>query len=1066
VLVPPPPPPADTTPPVAPTLTLATDSGSSNTDGVTNVATINVAGLETGATWQYQVDGGAWLTGTGTSFNATAGSHTYAVRQTDSAGNTGAASTAITVVLDTSAPTISVVAPDSTNDTTPTITGSTDAPVGSTVTITVTQGTTQTLTATVQAGGTFSATPSTALANGPYTASASVADAAGNIGTDSDNGSVDTAAPTITVTAPDNTSDNTPTITGTTDAPVGNTVTVTVTDSAAAVQTLTTTVQAGGAFSVTPAALADGAYTVEASVTGTTGSTGTGTDTGSIDTAAAAPTLTLATDSGILATDGITNVGTLNVGGLESGATWQYQVDAGGWTAGTGTSFTATADSHTYSVRQTDTAGNASPASAPITVNFDTTAPTVSTVAITGATGIQANTLNAGDVVSVTVTMNDATTVTGTPQLALDIGGTPVLANYASGSGTAALVFNYTILAGQTDANGISITLNGLALNGGTLTDAAGNAATLTHAAVTDNADYMVDTTAPTANLISTVEGPVYTPTVISPNSSAMVASSEAGIAYLVNDTVTVANVASIAGAADNLWNSVAITGANVYTLLPATGLADGIYHLYTADAAGNLSAMSALDEPVQVAQNAPYYLMSFGDDVGALRTIPGAYTDTAGNYYRGGVGTTDTVTDDTTPTLAGWAPVGTTVTFTDYHLDSAISTPLSGTFTMDGSGNWTFTPTSDLAAGRHSITASTGAGAARYKLFIETGTGSGSNSLAQYIDAVTGTDIVSQNEDAAGFTITGHAAAGAAGTIRFYLDNNRENGVNETGAQLQNGVNGVTIAYDNATGNYTLTFAADSAALRNATGAAGSGVHQLTVDTNGSGALDAGEAHRLFLVSNGSALDGANYSVQDTVTHDVFVFYQGDPDGAGGVGIWTEQDAGDTSINTGLNLADRDGVSVPTGDWDYYNADLADGTQVTTGNTALGMVFNLGAQTWEFHMASAATPQGLTYEQAVANAGDHTLWNSNTSQLAGVEQLAALYAANFQSDGTAGAIAPLPANAGVGYTGENQTPSGWANSNLWTSDPSPSGHVHLNLAHGWVVDESSFVLYGAAVVL
>ncbi|TXT24292.1 MAG: fg-gap repeat-containing protein, partial [Gallionellaceae bacterium] len=127
----------------------------------------------------------------------------------------------------------------------------------------------------------------------------------------------------------------------------------------------------------------------------------------------------------------------------------------------------------------------------------DTTAPTVSSVAITSATGIQNSTLNAGDVVSVTVTLSEATTVTGTPQLALNIGGTTVQADYASGSGTTALVFNYTILAGQTDANGISIASDSFSLNGGTLVDAAGNNATLTHALVADNASYLVDTTAP-----------------------------------------------------------------------------------------------------------------------------------------------------------------------------------------------------------------------------------------------------------------------------------------------------------------------------------------------------------------------------------------------------------------------------------------------------------------------------------------------------------------------------------------------------------------------------------------
>ena len=153
----------------------------------------------------------------------------------------------------------------------------------------------------------------------------------------------------------------------------------------------------------------------------------------------------------------------------------------------------------------TDPAGNAATLTAALVadnVSFkvDTTAPTVSTEAITSATGIQNSTLNAGDVVSVTVTMSEAVTVTGTPQLQLNIGGTLVQANYASGSGTSALVFTYTILAGQTDANGISINANALSLNGGTITDPAGNAATLTAALVADNASFKVDTTAPTVS--------------------------------------------------------------------------------------------------------------------------------------------------------------------------------------------------------------------------------------------------------------------------------------------------------------------------------------------------------------------------------------------------------------------------------------------------------------------------------------------------------------------------------------------------------------------------------------
>ena len=86
-------------------LALASDSGADTRDSVTNNANINVQGIAAGGSWQYQVDGtaGSWLTGTGSSFTATSGMHSYFVRQIDAAGNAGAASQ-ITSTLDTSAP--------------------------------------------------------------------------------------------------------------------------------------------------------------------------------------------------------------------------------------------------------------------------------------------------------------------------------------------------------------------------------------------------------------------------------------------------------------------------------------------------------------------------------------------------------------------------------------------------------------------------------------------------------------------------------------------------------------------------------------------------------------------------------------------------------------------------------------------------------------------------------------------------------------------------------------------------------------------------------------------------
>lgn len=95
---------------------------------------------------------------------------------------------------------------------------------------------------------------------------------------------------------------------------------------------------------------------------------------------------------------------------------------------------------------------------------------------------------------------------------------------------------------------------------------------------------YTLDTTAPTATVSSAT---------INPSDSVSVKSTEIGTAYLVHNTVNVTNLSAITSATDNKVNLVAITAANTNTNLAATGLIDGIYHVYTVDIAGNLSAAS-----------------------------------------------------------------------------------------------------------------------------------------------------------------------------------------------------------------------------------------------------------------------------------------------------------------------------------------------------------------------------------------------------------------------------------------------------------------------------------------
>jgi hypothetical protein len=109
----------------------------------------------------------------------------------------------------------------------------------------------------------------------------------------------------------------------------------------------------------------------------------------------------------------------------------------------------------------------------------DTTVPTV-----TGVTSSTGNgTLKLGDAVSIQVTFSEAVTVNtggGTPTLTLETGSSDRAVNYASGTGTTELTFTYTVQAGDTSGDLNYKATSSLALNSGTIQDAAGNNATLT----------------------------------------------------------------------------------------------------------------------------------------------------------------------------------------------------------------------------------------------------------------------------------------------------------------------------------------------------------------------------------------------------------------------------------------------------------------------------------------------------------------------------------------------------------------------------------------------------------
>ena len=94
----------DTQGPAAPTVALATDSGSSGTDKITNVGTLSVGAIEAGATVQYSANGTTWST---TAPSLVQGANTVYVRQLDVAGNVSA-STSFTFTYDSVAPTATI----------------------------------------------------------------------------------------------------------------------------------------------------------------------------------------------------------------------------------------------------------------------------------------------------------------------------------------------------------------------------------------------------------------------------------------------------------------------------------------------------------------------------------------------------------------------------------------------------------------------------------------------------------------------------------------------------------------------------------------------------------------------------------------------------------------------------------------------------------------------------------------------------------------------------------------------------------------------------------------------
>jgi len=571
----------DTIAPNAPTLGTVLSNSATPTLRGTAEAGATVTVTVGGATYSVVADvNGNWSVNTATAAPAsgtftplTGATNPVSVTATDTAGNVSTAGSG-NLVVDTVAPNVPTLGTVLSNSATPTLSGTAEA--GATVTVTV-GGATYSVVA--DANGNWSVNTATAApASGTFTpltgatnpAIVMAIDSAGNVSTAGvGNFVVDTVAPNAPTLALGGDTGSS-TTDGLTSNGTVNIAGLEIGAGAAWEYSLDGGANwtAGSGTSVT--LTGDGAKSLTVRQTDAAGNVSASSTAlaFTLDTTVAAPTLALAGDTGSSTTDGLTSNGTVNVAGIEAGATWEYSLDGGTtWTAGTGTSVTLNGDgAKSLTVRQTDAAGNSGTALTQA-YTLDTTAPTttVSTKAFSADTGTSSTdfiTATAAQTISGTLS---AVTVTGEiVQVSLDNGSTWTTATNTIGQ-------NAWSLAGQTLSGSSTLQVR--------VTDAAGNSGTaLTQA-------YTLDTTAPTAS--ATTE-------TIASTASTTVQSSETGTAYLVSTAITANALTDITNAADTAWNSVAITAANTNTSLAATGLAAGTYKLYTSDAAGNLSVPSA----------------------------------------------------------------------------------------------------------------------------------------------------------------------------------------------------------------------------------------------------------------------------------------------------------------------------------------------------------------------------------------------------------------------------------------------------------------------------------------
>ena len=593
----------------------------------------------------------------------------------------------ITAILDDAAPLTGDVKDKTTNDTTPTLTGTAEA--GSVITLYQDGSATPLTTVTADGSGNWSYTPA-ALGEGLHTFEVT---ATLNGAT---SGRSPAASVTVDLTAPDTptigaviddvgpgtgpltsgqtTNDNQPTLTGT--AAVGDTISIynngVLLDSVVVGNT--------GTWSYTTPVLPEGNNVLTIRETDPAGNqSGPSADFAIVvDSVSTTPVITNVTDN-------VGNTATTVVSGTETndatptltgtadansvvtifdGANQIAVVTADGTGAWTFTPETALGEGpHSFTVRATDPQGNTSEVSAPWSVLVDLTTPTVPTL----------DTVNddvpggiTGNLTSGQVTNDTTPTIGGTGEAGSTIhimnNGTQIGTTTVDGSGNWSFIPTTPLIDG-------SYSLRVFA------TDAAGNASANSSVFV-----FTVDTAAPGLPVVVSVIDDV------APVTGTLTSGSSTNDPRpTFNGTGDVGSTVHVIVDGNEIGTAVVNAQGN-WTYTPGSDLIDGphVITFNTTDAAGNASSTTApFNLTVDTDVPSAPVITAAADNVGSIQAPLSSGQST----------------DDTTPTLNGTATANATVTV--YENGQPV-----GTVQADGTGAWSFTPSTPLASGSHTWTA------------------------------------------------------------------------------------------------------------------------------------------------------------------------------------------------------------------------------------------------------------------------------------------------------------------------------------------------------------------------